>query len=106
VLASRGELSEAEALARRSVELARGYLGMFVGWLLDAADVFRLAGLEHEARSTTEERPSLSTSGPATSSWPSAPGSVSLPRRKPTRPTWRNARRLGCYARPALWSWA
>ena len=46
--------------------------------------------------------------GPATSSWPSAPGSVSLPRRKPTRPTWRNRcpKRVGCYARPALWSWA
>jgi hypothetical protein len=61
VLASGGELVEAEALALRSVELAR-----------------------RRAR----------------------PGSVSLPRRKPTRPTWRNARRLGCYARPALWSWA
>jgi hypothetical protein len=55
VLASRGELAEAEALARRSVELAREYLGLFVGWLLDAADVFRAAGLEHEARSTIEE---------------------------------------------------
>ena len=55
VLARRGRLAEAEAAARRSVELARSYKGLFTIWLLDAAEVFLRAGLNEEAVNATEE---------------------------------------------------
>jgi tetratricopeptide (TPR) repeat protein len=55
VLASRGELSEAETLAHRTAELARQYRALFTYGLLDAGEVFQLAGLEHEALSSIDE---------------------------------------------------
>jgi class 3 adenylate cyclase/tetratricopeptide (TPR) repeat protein len=55
VLATRGQLAEAAGVARRSVEVARDYKGVFTYWLLDAAEVFRLAGLEEEAVRAIEE---------------------------------------------------
>jgi class 3 adenylate cyclase/tetratricopeptide (TPR) repeat protein len=55
VLATRGELAEAETLAHRAAELARQYQALFTYWLLDAGEVFRLVGREHEAESAIEE---------------------------------------------------
>jgi hypothetical protein len=55
VLASRGELTEAVTVAHRTAALARQYQALFTYWLLDAAEIFRLAGLEHGAVSTVKE---------------------------------------------------
>jgi class 3 adenylate cyclase/predicted ATPase len=55
VLARRGELAEAEALAREAAELARRYQSLYTPWLLDAAEVLHAAGREHEAGKLIEE---------------------------------------------------
>ena len=55
VMARRGKLAEAEALARESVKLARRYQSLFTLWLLDAAEVLQLAGRQHEAEKVAGE---------------------------------------------------
>ncbi len=55
LLASRGELAEAETLARRSAAIARRTRGLLTYWLLDAGEIFRLAGLRHDAERSIEE---------------------------------------------------
>ncbi|MCA1679219.1 MAG: tetratricopeptide repeat protein, partial [Actinobacteria bacterium] len=89
VLANRGELAEAEMLARRSAELARRYRGICTYWLLDAGEVFHLAGHEHEAEEVIEDALALyEQSGDSVMAERARERLAS--RRKRTRPTWRN----------------
>jgi predicted ATPase len=55
ILARRGELSEALTLASRAAASARRWRALYTYWLLDAGEVFKLAGNEDEAARAFED---------------------------------------------------